>query len=394
MLTDRDWIVFSDDWGRNPSSCQHIVRRLLRRNRVLWAETIGMRAPAPTLRDARRAIEKLASWALPARGGAGEKETGLAVVSPKSLPYNHVPLVRRLNAAIMRRDVLRAARRLGMARPIVVTTFPNTADLVGALGESLHVYYCVDDFTRWPGVRGEVIARMEDDLLRRCDLVLATSEALVEGKRRAGVEPYLLEHGVDYEHFAAARVTEETSSAPSPERTPVVGFFGCLSPWLDYELIVRAASLRPGWKFVFVGPADTDVSALAALPNVRLVGPVPYERLPEQAAAFDAAIIPFRVDDLTRSVNPVKLLEYLACGLPVVSTWMPAVERLGDAVAIARGSEEFVARLDEALRGDSPERRRARREIARLRSWTVVAERFSELVETRLEKKRLEGGGP
>lgn len=381
MLTDRDIVVFSDDWGRHPSSCQHLIKQLLPHNRIIWVNTIGMRSPRLSLHDLTRSFQILVGWL--ARAPETEREPAsdnLTVVSPIIVPYNHLPLVRGFNRLSVRRTLHRLMAEKGVSNPIVITTFPCTCDYVGALGESIHIYYCVDDFVNWPDVNYRLIQEMEQSLLDRCDLVLATAEELCSTKSKPGKQPLLLSHGVDFERFNACAAAVERPEQLCGIAKPIIGFFGALSAWLDYDLIAGLAAARPEWSFVFIGPADTDISRISAYANIHLIGKVPYEQLPRYAACFDAGIIPFQVNELTRSVNPLKLLEYLSLGIPVVSSYMPDVERFSDVVTIAHSPQDFLAALDGALADDTPELRQMRIERARSNSWQAVAQRFSQLV--------------
>lgn len=380
MITGRDFLIFSDDWGRHPFSCQHIMSRFLPANRLLWVNTIGMRNPRLTAYDIRRSLEKIRGWVRPKQEEEAQPVENLTVISPVMTPYNNIAPIRARN----RRSVIRAVRgamaKMGMRDPVLVTTLPNAADYIGAFNEAAVIYYCVDDFTKWPGVNQELVAEMEEQLLGKADSVCASADELCVKKTRGGVRPLLLPHGVDFDHFASAALPRHPDLPPGLSR-PVIGFFGAISPWLDFDLIIDLARSRPEWSFVFIGPADVDVSRLAALSNIHLVGKVSYRELPAYAASFDAALIPFQVNDLTISVNPLKLMEYLACGLPVISTRLPEVEKYAGAVYLADTAGEFGDAISRALAENSPELRERRRETARALSWGAVAETFSREIE-------------
>lgn len=381
MLNNRDIVVFSDDWGRHPSSCQHLVKELLLFNRVIWVNTIGMRSPRFSINDLKRSIEVVGGW-LQKKGESeyDEMPENLTVVSPVMIPYNNIPLVRRFNRISIRRTLRSLIEKQGMKDVLVMSTFPCTCDSVGDFDESIYIYYCVDDFVNWPDVDLKMVDAMEAKLLSRCDLVLATSEELCKSKCVPDKLTHLLPHGVEYERFRVTRDQTMKPAAIQKFKKPVIGFFGALSAWLDFELIVHIATSRPEWSFVFIGPADTDISPIKGIPNIILVGKVPYEQLPYYAAWFDVGIIPFQVNELTRSVNPLKLLEYLSLGLPVVSTFMPELLKYTDIVSIPRNYEEFLKALDTALEDDNQSKHQQRVERARRNSWKVVAERFGEFV--------------
>jgi glycosyltransferase involved in cell wall biosynthesis len=391
MIKGRDFIVFSDDWGRHPFSCQHIMKRFLPHNRILWVNTIGMRPPSWSLYDVRRSLEKLAHWVGPRSkaNGSGVNPENLSVVSPLGIPFNMVPAIRDLNARIGLSAVGRAIKENNLKDPIVITTLPNTVDCIGHLGEVVSVYYCVDDFTVYPDLPTKMIANMERELLKKVDLVVATARELQMRKSNGVRDTVLLPHGVDAEHFSR----HVGRNVPSPDsmqgmQHPVMGFFGVIGEWVDLELIARMAELREDWTWVLIGPSQTNVQVLQTCPNIFLLGSVNYQDLPSYARHFDVGIIPFVINDLTINVNPLKLLEYLACGLPVVSTPLPEVSRYGNLVETADTPEEFVAAIERAMASNVQGQAEKRILLARGNSWDVRAEEFSHHIEEFLKSRR------
>ena len=159
MSDDLSFIVFADDWGQHPSSAQHLFRRIARAHRTLWVNTLGLRPPRLDRADAARVVRKLRGWVTPptthpTAPASAREDDGLRlhVVAPPMLPWMRPAPLRALNRASMRRVVAREAARQGLRDPVVLTTVPNGVDGEGIAGASTLVYYCVDDFTAWPGV--------------------------------------------------------------------------------------------------------------------------------------------------------------------------------------------------------------------------------------------------
>lgn len=385
MIEGRDFVVFSDDWGRFPSSCQHIFKRILLQNRVLWVDTIGLRSPQLSIYDLTRSIEKVSGWFRKNKNiNNGYFKKNLTIINPIIIPYNHINFIREFNAKFVKYQIKDMIEKIDFNNPIMVTTFPNAVDYMNCFDNSLRIYYCVDDFVHWPGVRSNLVSQMEDELLAEADVVFATSQYLCEVKKREGVNPVFLPHGVDVRHFSVENHDRHRlSDIPSPR----IGFFGAISEWVDLGLIANIAQSHPDWSIVLIGGYDTDVSPLQAYENIFLLGSVPYDVLPEYAAGFDVGIIPFIVNDLTQSVNPIKLLEYLACGLPVVSTDMPEVRRFSGHVHIASDPNEFVRCIETALDEATPDLVGSRKRIAAGYSWESIANQFCEHLEARLGQK-------
>ena len=192
-------------------------------------------------------------------------------------------------------------------------------------------------------------------------------------------------NGVDTAHFAAVRdpsgLTPELAAVLDVPR-PVIGYFGALASWFDYELVARAAKERPGYDFVLLGerydsPGSRGLASLAGRKNVRWAGPVPYEQLPHAAAFFTAAMIPFVRNEVTLATSPIKLFEYMALGKPVVSTDLPECRKEPLAL-IARDGAEFVRALDTALaRSRDPSFVKKLREAAAENSWGAKARQIA-----------------
>lgn len=379
-MTEPSFIVFGDDWGAHPSSVQHLFRRIARAHRTLWVNTVGLRPPRLDRRDAGRVVRKLRAMLSP-RGGArddgaaGPGDLDLHVVAPPMLPWMRPAPLRLANRESVRFAVGRAAARLGLRDPVVVTTVPNGVDGRGLAGSRCLVYYCVDDFTSWPGVDRAAASALERELLDACDAVLATSQHLADTRRPRRGEATLLPHGVDVEHLARACDPATPALAGVRRGRPVLGYLGLVDARLDVELVMGVARARPDWDVVFVGPTDAAPDPRLRGDNVRFVPAVPYARLPEAMAAFDVALLPYVRSELTRSINPLKLREYLASGRPVVATSLPEVARYAPEVSLADTAEETVAAVTAALAGPS-DRRAARAALLAGETWDDRARTF------------------
>jgi glycosyltransferase involved in cell wall biosynthesis len=243
------------------------------------------------------------------------------------------------------------------------------AELLGHLGERLVVYYVADDYLALPGIYRRYVGELERALLDRADVIFATSEVLCDAKEGRRGRPVLLPHGVDLAHW-----TPRVAAEPPPELAalpcPRIGFFGFLAPWVDDRLMVSVARAFPHASVVLIGPAWAGVRAPAA-PNITWLGPRSYAELPQYAEHFDVALLPFRRDRLVSAVNPLKLLEYLALGLPVVSTPMALPPALARLVYVAADTETFVGLVLQALRDDTAHERSRRRAAAAGESWVA-----------------------
>ena len=373
------FVVFADDWGAHPSSCQHLFRRIATRHKTVWVNTLGLRAPRLSLDDVKRGARKISRWFDREKPNASvdvaREEPLVHVVSPPMLPWSRPNALRHVQRFALARALRDAKAKHGLEHPIVVTTLPNAVDALGVIGERRTIYYCVDDFTLWPGVDAIAARTMEEELLGRVDAVVATSDALRRTRTRGDRVPHLLPHGVDVERLAMA---SDPSTDPWPgirRGRPVLGYLGLLDERTDATLVAQVAHARPDWDIVLVGPVDRVPELLQRVPNIRRVPAVKYEDVPRVLAAFDVAILPYARNELTTAINPLKLREYLASGRPIVATPLPEVARYSDLVHLAATAETFINACSFAI--DGPRDLRAER-LPRLRdeSWDARAEEF------------------
>jgi glycosyltransferase involved in cell wall biosynthesis len=346
-------LCFSHDWTGDPLSKTHLMRLLAERNRILWVNSIGYRTPSlASKRDWGRIIAKLKAAAAPIR----EVEPNLFVTNPLVVPAWGRPSIRALNRRLLRWQIRRAMKSLGFREPMNWVFNPAAGILAGDLGEREVIYYCVDEYVAFSGVDAQALAEVERKLIRRADAVIVSAEALRRSKA-GGREPVLVRHGVDHDHFRRAldpqvRIPEDLAGL----RRPAIGYFGLMSEdWVDVPLLLKTARAFPDASLVLLGKVAMDLSELEREPNVSLLGRKPYADLPAYCKGFDVAIIPFPISQVTLSANPLKAREYLAAGLPVVSTAIPEVEALGDAVRIGRSHEDFIAGIRESLERPGPD---------------------------------------
>ncbi|HLM45904.1 MAG TPA: spore coat polysaccharide biosynthesis glycosyltransferase ExoP [Myxococcaceae bacterium] len=359
-LRGRDLVVFSNDWDGDPLSKVHIMRILSKENRVLWVNSIGNRAPKANAHDLQRIWRKLSSFT----EGIREVEPNLFVLAPLAIPFYGSEAVRMANRELLRVQVKRAMKQLRFQRPISWSFLPASAPVSGTLGEEFVVYHCVDEFSAFSDTNGRHIAELEERLLRKADLCITSAERLRENKAKMNPNTVLVRHGVDYQHFvkacdASTAIPEDIANLPKP----IIGFFGLVADWVDQEAIIATAKAHPEGSVVIIGKVapDCDAYALKAVPNIHLLGRKSYASLPGYCKAFDVALMPFTVNELTLNANPLKVREYLAAGLPVVSTDIPEVRKVG-LCKMATSTEDFVRKVDECLaEGPGPSRERAER---------------------------------
>ncbi|MCC7490812.1 MAG: glycosyltransferase [Fimbriimonadaceae bacterium] len=350
-LVGRDIIlVSSDDFEAGLKTSKHqLTARLARHTRVLFVESIGLRRPRVSGKDTGRIARKMRRFL----AGPQPREAGLWVFTPLAVPLHDRPWAQAFNRWFIARCVRRAARRLGFRNPLLWMFLPSAAGLVGRCGERLAIYYCVDDFAQFSGSNVAAITALDDQLTAAADVVFCSAAALADRKRRLNAATFYSPHGVDVGHFNQALQTPPRPADLPPASGPVIGYWGWIADYFDTAALAHLARQRPDWTILLIGEATIALDALRALPNVVHLGPRPYESLPAYAACCDVLLIPREMNDLTRSMNPLKLREYLATGRPVVSSPLPEVldtrAKYGDAVLTASMPAEWLAAVEQQL---------------------------------------------
>lgn len=375
-LTGEDIVcVGFADWDTELWTNQHhLMSRLARENRVLFIESLGLRRPQLAGRDLARMWRRLLRGLQPPR-----QADGLHVLSPLVIPIHSSRALRALNALLLRLLVRRAARALSLTRPILWAYVPQAETLIDTLRPSLLVYHCVDDIAAQERIDTQSFRAAEHRFAGRADLVLASSPPLAKRMRQLSANVLYAPNVADTHLFSEALAPGVADAAVEALPRPRILFTGAIvSSKLDFELIVALARAQRKWSIVLVGPVGpgdpgTDVSALEAEPNVHLLGRRRHDELPAVLRAADVGLIPYAINELTSSVFPMKVYEYLAAGLPVIATPLPSLAGVAE-VATAPDAAGTAALIEKALAGDSPQQRLERSRAAATHSWDARLE--------------------
>ncbi len=366
-------LVFSDDWGRHPSSCQHLVGQLLDRYQVYWVNTIGTRCPQLNLATFKRGCEKLSEWFRPRPGNRTGPDLpkaslppNLRVLKPFMWPWFSRRFDRNLNRELLHRQLTPFVRSLS-APVVAVTTIPIVADLVGLLPVESWVYYCVDDFTEWPGLDKRALLEMDEDLIRAADRVIVVSETLRQRMAARGRTAPLLTHGVDLDFWQTDRPT--TIAQLDGLERPLIVFWGVVDRRMDVAFLERLAADLSKGTILLVGPDNEPDPALSSIPRVVRVPPVPFSLLPSVGHEADVLIMPYDDLPVTRAMQPLKLKEYLATGKPVVVRDLPATRSWGDSVDLVTSPEDFSATVRLRVETGLPDSQRQARGRLTQESW-------------------------
>lgn len=281
-------------------------------------------------------------------------------------------------AKTVKKSILKTMDRLGMENPIIINAFNPIIGLplIGAFGESRLIYYCYDEIRAapWCGKHGGM---MEDEFIPKADYVIVTSQGLLETKISKNENTVLVKNGVDFNLF---------NKAYNPERfektQKVIGYVGSVDFRLDYDLLESLITALPDHLFHFVGRISdqSGKDRLDVYDNVTFFGGQQPDDIPPLMRHFDLGLIPFVKNEFTKNVYPLKVNEYLAAGIPVVSTDFASLDDFKEHISIGQDHPDFIQKVKEELSLDSLQQVEARLAVAKSNDWSARAELVEQII--------------
>jgi UDP-galactopyranose mutase len=310
---------------------QHLMSRFARHRRVFFFEEpvrSDRRAPGVRIRLSKDTHVRIVTPLLPAELGSSDSRQALWHLANKL--FGKYKIVDHIS---------------WFYTPMAIEYRPATLP-------SVTVYDCMDELSLFMNAPTNLL-RNEQELFKSCDLVFTGGISLFEAKCQQHSHVYPFPSSVDAAHFLQARALPDCAPDQMGLSKPRLGYVGVIDERIDLRLIHGMAEQRPEWQFVMVGPVvKIDPAELPRLPNIHWLGPKDYKELPKYMAGWNVALMPFALNESTRYISPTKTPEYLAAGLPVVSTAVrDVVRQYGNLrlVKIATGVQEFLAAAEEAL---------------------------------------------
>ncbi len=392
MIAGLEILYFGPEpWEGMWRNRHQLLTRLAHANRVVYVE------PRPYLRamigDLRR-HGVFRSAGLAASGAYAVADNLWTYQTPCYGAIGGGPLWRPVAHKLRVRHLRRTLAELGLRQqPVVWLSHPSQADARTDLPARLRIYHVVDEYLGYAGLdetHRAWLASCEEQIIAWADLIIAVTPELVASKGHGDPKAWLLPNAADIEAFDSALA--RPADLPAGVSRPVLGYAGLISARLDLATVTEVAARRPDWSWVLVGQiasagCEKQLAQLNALSNVHLAGSRPASGIPAIIASWDLGLIPYRVTEETRHASPLKLYEYLAAGLPVVSADVPAVRSFADLVETATGPDEMEAAIKRALAGDNAQRRAVRRTTIAEHSWPARVRSLSNILTQALARR-------
>jgi UDP-galactopyranose mutase len=269
---------------------------------------------------------------------------------------------------------------------------PMAVEFTNDLNPVLTVYDCMDELSSFANAPAGLLQN-EQILFEKADLVFTGGASLFEAKRRNHEQVYLFPSSVDVAHFAQALAIREDPQDQKAFPRPRIGYVGVIDERMDLDLIRHMADRRPDWQILLIGPVvKIDQQSLPHRENIHYLGMKTYDELPAYLSGWDAALLPFAQNDATRFISPTKTPEYLAAGLPVVSTPIRDVVRpYGESglVRIGHSHEDFLECVERQLyEGRPPAWQADVRTFLSTHSWDKTWDSMQRLMGRHVERNR------
>ena len=374
-----------DWWYHNRAHSElQLLTRLARDHKVLIVNSIGMRVPLPgrTSRPFYKIWRKLRSIARLLRQPDADLPN-LYVYSPLPWPFYGSEAGRRFGAWFVHKQVSVAARIADIQDPAIFTTAPVAFPVIAKMKRRCLIYNRSDKHSLFKEANTAAIKDFEEKLLVSADVTLYANKTLMaEEQTLTKGRAIHFDHGVDSKHFdysAVRNMPDDLVGIPKP----IIGFFGNLRSYMvDFPLLARIARDIPEASIVLIGDLQDSTGELEGFKNIHLLGKKPYEEIPSYGAFFDVALLPYQNNEWIRYCNPIKMKEYLALGLRVVSSEYPEAHNYEGRILIAADGDEMVRHIRQCLAHPiGPQDRQRLRASVVDQTWDERTQRLADYVD-------------
>mgnify|MGYP003971771395 CR=1 FL=1 len=347
-IRKRNVIIFSSiDWSTHWQLHHQLATSLISDgNRVLFVENTGVRSI--NIGDVGRLSERIHNWRKGMRGFFNIDGSKLTIYSPILIPFPYSKLSLFFNKRIFNLSIFRWIKVSNFSDPIVISFLPTPLiqSAIKSIDPKISIYYCANNMAD-SSISASQIRPYEDYFFGSVDIVFTAAYVIQEYAKSFSEKVFYFPPGIDFDKFEKALKSKKgIPNDLSGITKPVIGYVGALGRVFDQELLCALADECSDSNIVLIGPKYTDTTFLEGKSNIVFLGTRPHDQLPYYIKGFDVGIVPYICNDFTEGVYPSKLNEYMAMGIPSVSTNLREVrefkETYGEATIIANSTEEFI----------------------------------------------------
>ncbi|MBT5399151.1 DUF218 domain-containing protein, partial [bacterium] len=397
-FTKRNFIIFSSvDWTTNWQLHHQLAVSLISTgNKVFFVENTGIRSA--NIGDIGRLSERISAWRKSFHGFSNVYDNKLTVYSPILLPFPYSKLALFFNKRIFGLSISRWIGLSDFSNPVVISFLPTPLiqSAIKTINPTLTIYYCANNMAESSDSASQ-IRPYEDYFFKSADIVFTAAYVIQEYAERLSDKAYYFPPGIDFDKFKAALDGNKIPDDIKGITGPIIGYIGTLGRVLDQELLCTLANQCGDFTIVLIGPKYTNIDALKTKSNIVFLGVKPHDQLPYYIKAFDVGIVPYLCNNFTKGVYPSKLNEYLAMGIPTVSTNLREVREskaYSEVVVIADSTEEFVGAVKLlVVEKNNTLLKEQRIKVARINSWESRFKGLSKIIGQELTKVDIQQSG-
>jgi len=385
-FTNHNIIIFSSiDWSTHWQLHHQLTTSLVSTgNRVLFVDNTGIRSV--NIDDIWRLRERVINWKKGVHGFF-DISNNVTRYSPLLLPFPYSKLLLLFNKKIFNFSISRWMKASNFSNPIIISFLPTPLiqSAINSIDPKLTVYYCANNMAE-SSISASQVRPYEDHFFASVDIVFTAAYVIQEYAKRFSEKVFYFPPGIDFDKFEIAlKDNKDIPNDLSNITSPIIGYIGTLGKVLDQELLCTLADECSDSTIVLIGPKYTDTILLEGKSNIVFLGAKPHDQLPYYIKGFDVGIVPYVCNDFTEGVYPSKLNEYLAMGIPAVSTNLrearESKEVYGEAAIIANNTEEFINAVKSLVsEKDDVLRKEKRIKIAQENSWESRFKSISEII--------------
>lgn len=359
-------IVSTLDWKSNWQIPHEVTKHLLSSDKnVLYIENTGIRSLM--IKDIGRVLGRLRNFALSAQGFK-KKEKNLTIFSPLLIPFPYLNFAYKINKSIYIKSIKKWLSKNDFKQTTLICFLPNPINiaLIDEYKFENVIYYCLDNLAQGYNDAFKITS-YEKTIIKKSDLNFYTSRKLLK-KNFIKDKSFYLPSGVNLKNFNLKKKQNKSGN-----KFKVIGYIGAVSEVFDQKLLINIANKFRDYEFHIIGPVLTDVSSLEQIINIKFFGQVEHYKLKEYMKKFVLGIIPYKKNIYTESVYPCKLNEYLAMGIPVVSTDLSEIKNISfqnkKIFSVAKNNSSFIKKILYEIKSDNEKKRKIRKKFALSNSW-------------------------